>query len=136
MAFLRQGRSLNLVGAIITAIGLITLPDDIAMWIDRLGGLVEAVRENPISGLAALIGIVILLFANRDMLSRMFGARRWRTDIALGDELNQWLRRARYQMQDIRSQDLEDPSRDTLSFGFVARMGAWRSIAGRSNRDR
>lgn len=128
MAFLRQGRSLNLVGAIITAIGLITLPDDIAMWIDRLGGLVEAVRENPISGLAALIGIVILLFANRDMLSRMFGARRWRTDIALGDELNQWLRRARYQMQDIRSQDLEDPSRDTLSFGFVARMGG-RAVA-------
>lgn len=104
----------KVAGVVITIIGLITLPDDIQAWGNRIGEVITAVKANPLSALAVFVGIMLLMVGYWDKIRRLFrGSKRWRTDQDLGNELHGWLRKSHFQLQDV-------PTPDT-AFCFVAK---------------
>jgi len=86
---------LKLGGALITVIGLITLPDELNTLGNRFGDVAGAIKDNPVSGVAVLVGILLLAVGFSEQLKRaMFGGRRWNDNKYLGDTLHSWLRTA------------------------------------------
>lgn len=108
-----QRRIINWGGVMITAIGLITLPDSISTWGNRLQDLGDMIRDNPSAASAIVVGVALIIWGNWGTVTRAFGAKRWRTDKQLGDELHGWLRIRRYLMVDQRL--------DEATFAFTAR---------------
>ena len=111
---------LGVAGTLASIIGAITLPDDVGTWGNRIAYIWDMVKDNPISGFAIVVGLVLLAWANWDMISRVIGAKRWRSDVELGNEIHGWLRLAQYRLQELTMQDIRVPPDTNLAFGFVS----------------
>lgn len=108
-----MARVLTWGGAVIFAIGLIALPDDLNSWWQRIEDVGEMASDNPLAAFAILLGLALIAFANRDSLLGVLRKQpRWRSDQELGDEIHRWLRQAGYQLQD-------NPG-EGISFNFAA----------------
>ena len=118
-------------GGACTIIGLVTLPDALSVWKQRVSDVLDIAAGNPLSAGAILIGLILLTVANWNQIGRMlFGEKqipRWPTDKELGDEIHGWLRHLHWQLRDLGETDIE-PSQGALSFGFVATDPVRRSI--------
>ena len=102
-------------GAMIAFIGIISLPADLHTWWNRLQDVAGMLGDNPVSGVAVLVGILLLCVGYREELTRLLrGGRRWRNDEDLGNEIHGWLRHNNYQLQDMPMDEA------TTSFNFTA----------------
>ena len=107
----------------ISTIGVITLPDDLGNWGERVTDVWIMFKDNPVSGGALVVGLVLVVMANWEKVSRLLGGKRWRSDEELGNELHGWLRRAQYGLQDVT------PSPEVnFTFGFAATDPAGRPV--------
>jgi len=108
-----MARLINLGGAVVAIIGLITLPNDLDTWRQRLEDAWDMASSNPLSAFAILFGLALMAYANRESLLRVVrGGRRWQSDKELGDEIHGWLRQFGCQLQD-------NPGKG-VSFNFAA----------------
>ena len=66
-------KSLSAVGTMISIIGIIALPEDVGTWGSRITTVREMVGDNPISGVAIVVGLAMLTWANWGRIGRVFG---------------------------------------------------------------
>jgi len=105
----------KLGGTMITLASLITLPDVLHDWGSRLQDFGGMFRDSPVSGLALIVGITLLVLGYRDDLMRHLTGKRWSSDKELENELTTWLRDSR-----ISVQYGPEPTPPELSFTFIA----------------
>jgi hypothetical protein len=91
-------------------------------WRDTMSDFAGAVADNPLAWIAVLLGVAAVVFANWDRIRRLAGVppRRWRDDVALGNELHSWMRRAQY--------TLTDEALPGTAFAFSARDGQGKAM--------
>jgi len=101
-------------GAVIAFVGLVTLPEDINTWWGRLQDVGNMFKGNPFAGVALAFGIILFVWGYRDELRRRLGgAKRWRSEKDLEDELSTWLRDSGFSVQ-------QQPTIPGLSFALTA----------------
>jgi hypothetical protein len=54
-------KSLGVVGIVSSTIGAVTLPEDPGTWWSRLTTVGEMVVDNPLSGIAIIVGLALLV---------------------------------------------------------------------------
>jgi hypothetical protein len=108
-----RNRLFRVGGAMIAFISLITLPDDIDTWGDRLQDIGGMFKGNPVAGVALAFGIILIVWGYRDELRRRLSGSRWRSDKELEDELSTWLRDSGFSLQ-------YKPNLPDVSFTFTA----------------
>lgn len=102
MQWINENRSriIGWGGLVITVIGLVSLPASLSTWGNRFQDLGDMTRDNPAAAIAIVVGVALVIWGNWEMVTKAFGAKRWRSDKQLGDELHGWLRLRMYQMRD------------------------------------
>jgi hypothetical protein len=118
-------RLVRVGGGTITFIGLVSLPKDASTWWERIRDAASMFRDNPISGVAIVFGVALLVWGYREDIKSYFRspppaplpAPRWATDKELDSDLNSWLRQAGWSLQ---NSELKPEGKDKVSFAFNA----------------